>query len=268
MSAVEGIGKLVHEALKSRLVYYGFSVNSLPNPKLSAMKACSFTLITTTVLLLALLSACEKTETTGPATPPPLALVSPLGIEQSASCCITFSWASNSPHPANLQVARDSTFDDLLLDTLLHDDFFLFEAELPPKTTYYWRVQVSIFSEESFFVTEDLISTYEGTHEFEISKFSWRKEAPEPVCDTTYVGAVEISLIDNEIVVSISDLDISRQHTFVQFANEHEVIYHQNGGGNHGAYLHINTETDSIFGGGEANYLGGGYEWRYRGKAE
>lgn len=204
-------------------------------------------------------------------TPYTLLLEQPVDTMLAYDCCAEFSWHSDAPGPSRFQLRTNADFDDRyyneFLDTTLEAHSFSYPQSLIPNATYRWTVQIDTLVATASFTTEDVLYPYEGSYNIEISSANWTDGLPGPLNDTTYQSTISIAPAeDGQVYVTISYFN--PKYYYFNYINDHELSYYLPGDGANYASFKIDMQTDSIFGGGSAGSLGGGFLWDFRGKKE
>ncbi|MDF1695147.1 MAG: hypothetical protein P1U56_04920 [Saprospiraceae bacterium] len=148
-----------------------------------------------TLLAVSLLCACSESEP--PVENPPeqmMELTYPLVGDEVHYCCFSFEWDDpNNENEYRIQIAKYSSFNDLLLDTVVLGTSFEFPSFLTPRNTYNWRVTGvdSEISQKSEFQIIDYADHLSGSYDATIKKYAWNG-LQGATTDTTFQTILKI----------------------------------------------------------------------------
>ena len=181
-------------------------------------------------------------------------------------CCFEFLWSSNVSRPARLQVSRDPDFAELVIDTLLEANNYMYDKKFIPSVLYYWRVQIDSTVESSSFTVEDVI-TQEGV--IQVSAFRHCYGDIPVNCDSTYQSSIEVTKEGDKIHLVEVSSDLNDVHCFADYwGYQNELAYFSPNFTTIGSYVVIDVDTDSIQVHRNNGGLGGGVGWSFKGKLE
>jgi hypothetical protein len=191
-----------------------------------------------------------------------LELSFPLVGDNVHYCCFSFEWDDPSNEEEyRIQIAKFSSFNDPLLDTIVTGTTFEFPSFLEPRGTYNWRVTAldSETSQKSEFKIIDYADYLRGTYEATLHSNSWL--LGQGSMDTTHQTTLKIWKGDDHSMAYKSDHSAGQPKIpFSGLRNDGYVLYSIDFAGHPSFHQYIKYyfDSDSIVTYSESSGNGGG----------
>lgn len=190
------------------------------------MKTIQLSLVVISILFI---YACSESESP-PEEPTEkiLELTYPLVGDDVHYCCFSFEWDDDSDEKEyRLEIAKYTSFNDLLLDTIIKGTSLEFPSFLSPRGTYVWRVTdlESEESQKSEFKIIDYADFLSGSYDATIKKYAWNG-LEGTTTDTTFETTLSIwKGDDHSISYKSSDSNGEKNIPFSELYTEGHVLY-------------------------------------------
>ena len=211
------------------------------------LRICQIFLKASLALLLLCIFACSTSEEK-------LTLLSPVNTVIKP-VITTFEWS-------NVSIAYQFELwekDVLIIDSTLSEPNIELSKLLKPKTSYRWSVMTESQKQETFFVTEDVISSYAGVYAAKAHRSCF---GPLPNCDTLINTQLEIIKNGEELIVKEPFTGMKNSNKLIlESGNDYQLSYQFTFRPE--SRILINLATDTITASYCACGLGGGRFWRF-----
>lgn len=215
---------------------------------------------------IASLTACKEEEYITQIYPTDNSTVNP--------CCVNFQWESNIDGKCRLIVSDTSSYSNLIIDSMVSTQEFLYSNSLKPGVKYYWRLRSGRLDERSSFMVKDVVGDYVGGQRLvNVYRYDWRMDITGTYGDTSFTAALKVSkgyyadvVVEVDNVVGRADFYEGEPFGFLTIPPENQTIYFSKGAGTSSCYIAFDYVNDSIHISISAGGLGGGRIWRIWGR--
>lgn len=173
---------------------------------------------------------------------------------------IHFEWTCSEDGPFKLKIADDSTFQNIVLDSMIFASQ-LSDIDLSPGRDYFWKIEVKDDVFASTFTTRDLLSDIEKFNgDVSVRRYDWDMGTISN--DTTFTEFFEFSPANNKLVIESEFDSFDFQLEFTNFDPDSNVAFYLLGGGSNyilAKYSYVDNRIDLEK---QTGGIGGNRRWR------
>lgn len=173
---------------------------------------------------------------------------------------IHFEWICSEEGPFKLSIADDSTFQNIVLDSIVSTSQ-LSGIDLLPGRDYFWKVEVKDDVFESTFTTRNLLLDIERFNgEVSMRRYDWDMGTISN--DTTYTDLFEFTQENKNLIIK-SEFDLFEVTCeLVNFNSDEEIAYYLSGGGSNYILAKYYYLANKINFERQSGGIGGNRRWR------